>query len=63
MATFEDVVRMTRLRLCLDGSRGAEVIAELGKMGVRPEDSRSWSLGGPEIATLWCESARGGRST
>jgi SAM-dependent methyltransferase len=63
MTTFEDVVRMTRLRLCLDGSREAELIAELGKMGVRPEDSRSWSLGSPEIATLWWESARGGRST
>ena len=40
-----------------------DVVAELGKMGVRPEDSRSWSLGSPEIATLWWESARGGRST
>jgi SAM-dependent methyltransferase len=58
MTTFEDVVRMTRLRLCLDGSREAEVKAELGKMGVRPEDSTSWSLGSPEIATLWWDSAR-----
>jgi precorrin-6B methylase 2 len=58
MTTFEDVVRMTRLRLCLDGSLEAEVMAELGKMGVRPEDSTSWSLGSPEIATLWWDSAR-----
>jgi SAM-dependent methyltransferase len=58
MATFEDVVRMTRLRLCLDDSREAEVVAELGKIGVRPEDSTTWSLGSPDVVTLWWDSGR-----
>jgi hypothetical protein len=57
-STFEDVVRKTRLRLCLDGSQETEVVAEFGKMGVRPEDSTSWSLGSPEIVTLSWDSAR-----
>jgi hypothetical protein len=58
MATFEDFVRMTRLRLCLDDSREAELVVELGKIGARPEDSTTWSLGSAEVVTLWWDSAR-----
>jgi SAM-dependent methyltransferase len=68
--SFEALVRMTRIRLCLEASREDEVAVELRRAGVLPEEPRTWTLGSPEIVTLWWDRAPGpsrsqrpGRST
>jgi SAM-dependent methyltransferase len=55
--SFEALVRMTRIRLCLEASREDEVAIELRRAGVLPEEPRSWTLGSPEIVTLWWDRA------
>jgi 2-polyprenyl-3-methyl-5-hydroxy-6-metoxy-1,4-benzoquinol methylase len=57
--SFEALVRMTRIRLCLDTSREDEVAVELRRLGVLPEEPRSWMLGSPEIVTLWWDRSLG----
>jgi hypothetical protein len=57
--SFEALVRMTRIRLCLDPSREDEVAVELRRLGVLPEEPRTWMLGSPELVTLWWDRALG----
>jgi SAM-dependent methyltransferase len=51
--SFDALVRMTLIRLCLDPEREPEVRDALGGLGVLPHDPRTWSLGGNETVTLW----------
>jgi precorrin-6B methylase 2 len=51
--SFDALVMLTRIRLCLDPSREPEVRDALVGLGAHPEDPRSWSLGGSEVVTLW----------
>ena len=53
LASFEALVQMTRIRLCLDSRRDAEVREELRRRGVGDDDPRTWNLGGSEVVTLW----------
>lgn len=57
-ASFEALVHLTRVRLCLDAGREQEVREALIRLGVRPEDPSTWSLGSRDVVTLWWDRQR-----
>jgi SAM-dependent methyltransferase len=59
VGSFDALVRMTRIRLCLDASREGEVAAQLRRIGVQPGEPRTWTLGSPEVVTLWWDRSPG----
>jgi SAM-dependent methyltransferase len=59
VGSFDALVRMTRIRLCLDASREGEVAAQLRRIGVQPGEPRTWTLGSSEVVTLWWDRSPG----
>jgi ubiquinone/menaquinone biosynthesis C-methylase UbiE len=52
-ASLDALVRMTRIRLCLNPEREPEVRDALNDLGMLPHDPSTWSLVDPEVVTLW----------
>lgn len=51
--SFEALVRMTRIRLCLPPTREAEVAAALVGRGADRTDPATWSSENPDVVALW----------
>lgn len=61
-ASFDQLVRMTRIRLCLPPTREAEVAAALVELGADRTDPATWSGENPDVVALWWSSAHQGRA-
>ena len=53
MSSFEALVRMTRIRLCLAPAREAEVAAALVERGANRTNPTTWTSSDPELVALW----------
>jgi hypothetical protein len=51
--SFEALVRMTRVRLCLPAARDEEVAAALIERGADVADPATWSAADPDRVALW----------
>jgi SAM-dependent methyltransferase len=52
-ASFDEMVDVTRRRLCLPPERAAEVAAALADEGIDPEDPEDLGSSGRDVVTLW----------
>jgi SAM-dependent methyltransferase len=52
-ASFDEMVDVTRRRLCLPPERAAEVAAALAESGIDPEDPEDLGSSGRDVVTLW----------
>jgi hypothetical protein len=52
-ASFEALVTMTRIRLCLPSTRDGEVAAALVARGADPANPATWTLVDTDLAVLW----------
>jgi SAM-dependent methyltransferase len=52
-ASFDDLVEVTRRRLCLDVSRAGEVASALRELGVEPGQPVDLGSSGAELVTIW----------
>jgi SAM-dependent methyltransferase len=52
-ASFDEMVDVTRRRLCLPRERAAEVAAALAEEGIDPEDPEDLGSSGRDVVTLW----------
>ena len=50
---FEDLVEVTRRRLCLDASRAGDVASALRELGVEPGQPVDLGSSGAELVTIW----------
>ena len=53
MSSFEALVTMTRIRLCLAPAREAEVAAALVERGADRTNPTTWTSSDPELVALW----------
>jgi hypothetical protein len=51
--SFDDLVGITRRRICLPPSRSDELAAALVDLGVDPAHPRDLAVSGPDVVTLW----------
>ena len=51
--SFEALVRLTRIRLCLAPAREAEVAAALVERRADRADAATWASGDPDLVALW----------
>jgi hypothetical protein len=60
-ASFDELVEVTRRRLCLPPERAAELTAALTEAGVDPEHPLDLGSSGREVVTIWWDgsAARG----
>ena len=56
-ATFDEMVDVTRRRLCLPPERAFEVADALTEAGIDPEDPEDLGSSGREVVTLWWDGA------
>jgi SAM-dependent methyltransferase len=59
-ASFDEMVDVTRRRLCLPPGRAAEVAAALEDMGIDPEDPQDLGSSGRDVVTIWWDGAARG---
>ena len=52
-ASFDEMVDVTRRRLCLPPERAAEVAAALTESGIDPEDPEDLGSSGRDVVTIW----------
>jgi SAM-dependent methyltransferase len=52
-ASFDEMVDVTRRRLCLPPERAAEVAAALAESGIDPEDPEDLGSSGRDVVTIW----------
>lgn len=52
-ASFDEMVDVTRRRLCLPPERAAEVAAALAASGIDPEDPEDLGSSGRDVVTIW----------
>ena len=52
-ASFDEMVDVTRRRLCLPPERAAEVAAALAESGIDPEDPEDLGSSGRDVVTFW----------
>jgi SAM-dependent methyltransferase len=52
-ASFDEMVDVTRRRLCLPPGRAAEVAAALAESGVDPDDPEDLGSSGRDVVTIW----------
>ena len=52
-ASFDEMVDVTRRRLCLPPERAAEVAAALAASGIDPEDPEDLGSSGRDVITIW----------
>jgi SAM-dependent methyltransferase len=52
-ASFDEMVDVTRRRLCLPPERAAEVSAALAESGIDPEDPEDLGSSGRDVVTIW----------
>jgi SAM-dependent methyltransferase len=52
-ASFDEMVEVTRRRLCLPPERAAEVAAALAESGIDPEDPEDLGSSGRDVVTIW----------
>lgn len=58
-ASFDEMVDVTRRRLCLPPGRAAEVAAALADMGVDPQDPEDLGSSGRDVVTIWWDGTAG----
>jgi len=58
-ASFDDMVDVTRRRLCLPPSRAGQVAEALADMGVDPRNPDDLGSSGREMATIWWQGGAG----
>jgi SAM-dependent methyltransferase len=56
-ASFDEMVDVTRRRLCLPPERAAEVAAALAESGIDPEDPEDLGSSGRDVVTIWWNGA------
>jgi SAM-dependent methyltransferase len=59
-ASFDEMVDVTRRRLCLPPERAAEVADALAEAGIDPEDPEDLGSSGRDVATLWWDGTADG---
>lgn len=57
-ASFEDLVRVTRRRICLTADREDELAQALVELGVDPAHPRDLGATGDDLTTLWWDIRR-----
>ena len=58
-ASFDEMVDVTRRRLCLPPERAAEVAEALAESGADPEHPADLGSSGREVVTIWWDGAAG----
>jgi len=58
-ASFEELVDVTRRRLCLPGERAGELAAALVESGIDPDRPADLGSPGREVVTIWWDGAAG----
>jgi hypothetical protein len=53
LTSFDGLVRVTRIRLCLGPEREAEVAAALIERGADPSNPATWGSNDPDLVALW----------
>ncbi len=59
-ASFEEMVDVTRRRLCLPSERAAEVADALADAGTDPEDPEDLGSSGRDVVSIWWDGTAGG---
>ena len=59
-ASFDEMVDVTRRRLCLPSERAAEVADALADAGANPEDPEDLGSSGRDVVSIWWDGTAGG---